>query len=98
MNYYSSKLMTYHLVHQMKRDGFSTSKIAAHFGLNWRTAKRLLKISEQDFQLELEKTTGRKKSLGTYEAFVKDKLHQHPSTSSAQMHDWLKEHHADFPS
>ena len=97
MNYYSSKLMTYHLVHQMKRDGFSTSKIAAHFGLNWRTAKRLLKISEQDFQLELEKTTGRKKSLETYEAFVKDKLHQHPSTSSAQMHDWLKEHHADFP-
>jgi hypothetical protein len=81
----------------MKRDGFSTSKIAAHFGLNWRTAKRLLEISEQDFQLELEKTAGRKKSLELYETFVRDKLLQHPSTSSAQMHDWLKEHHAGFP-
>jgi transposase len=97
MNYYSSKLMTYHLVHQMEREGFSTSKIAEHFGLNWRTAKRLLTLSEQDFIQQLEKPQGRKRSLEIYESFVQDKLTQLPSTPAAQMHDWLKEHHADFP-
>jgi transposase len=39
----------------------------------------------------------RKKELEPYEGFVKSRLSQYPETSAAQMHDWLKEHHPDFP-
>jgi hypothetical protein len=97
MNHYLNKLMTYHLVHQMEREGFSTQKIADHFGMNWRTAKRLLNLQEQDYLNEQEKVPGRKKSLELYEEFVRAKLILHPDTPAAQMHDWLKEQHPDFP-
>jgi transposase len=97
MNYYLSKLMTYHQVHQMERDGFSIQRIAGYLGMNWRTAKRLLSLTEQEYLLEQEIPTRRKSSLRVYEGFVKDKLQLHPGTPSAQMHDWLKERHQDFP-
>ena len=89
--------MTYHLVHQMEREGFSIQKIAEHLDMNWRTAKRLLQLSEQDYLIELEQIQGRKRSLDSYEEFVKDKLVVYPGTPAAQMHDWLKEHHQEFP-
>jgi len=89
--------MTYQLVHQMQREGFSIQKIADHLGMNWRTAKRLLDLSEQEYLFAIEHIKGRKKSLEGYQEFVKDKLVQYPGTSAAQMHDWLKEHHDEFP-
>lgn len=97
MNYYLNKLMTYHEVHRMARDGFSVSKIADYLGMNWRTAKRLLSLSEEEFDRELSKPKGRKKVLEIYTEFVRERLQIHPETSAAQMHDWLKEHHRDFP-
>ncbi len=97
MNYYLNKLMTYHQVHQMEREGFSIQKIASYLGMDWRTAKRLLSLNEQQYLLEQEIPTGKKSSLAMYEEFVKDKLLLHPSTPAAQMHDWLKERHQDFP-
>jgi len=97
MNYYLSKLMLYHLVNQMKREGFSIQKIAEHYEINWRTAKRMLEISDEEFQFELDQNKGRKPILYEYETFVKDKLQLYPSTPAAQMHDWLKEFHQDFP-
>lgn len=42
MNYYLNKLMTYHEVHRMGREGFSITKIAAYLGMNWRTANASL--------------------------------------------------------
>ncbi|MBD1422592.1 hypothetical protein [Sphingobacterium chuzhouense] len=42
MNYYLSKLITYHEVHKMYREGSSIRKISDHLGLNWRTVKKLL--------------------------------------------------------
>lgn len=61
MNYYLNKLMTYHEVHRMGREGFSITKIAAYLGMNWRTAKRLLSLSETEFDQELSTAKGRKK-------------------------------------
>src|SRR5690606_38046785 len=97
MNYYLNKLMTYHEVHRMARQGFSIAKIADHLGMNWRTAKRLLSLSEDEFERELSLPKGRKKALEAYTDFVRKKLEDHNDTSAAQMHDWLKEHHQDFP-
>lgn len=97
MNYYHSKIMMYHLVKQMDYEGQSITRIAETFGINWRTVKRLLSMSEQEFTQGLEKGALRKRSLAPYESFLKEKLTLFPDTSSAQLHDWLKEHHTDFP-
>jgi transposase len=98
MNYYLNKLMTYHEVHKLSREGFSVSKIADYLGMNWRTAKRLLSQSEDEFERDLSTPKGRKKTLEEYTEFVRKKLESHSDTSASQMHDWLKEHHQDFPS
>jgi transposase len=89
--------MMYHEVHHLKRQGCSTRKICEELVLNFRTAKKYLSMTEDDFFRYLEQHTTRYKKLATYEEFVKEKLGSFPETSSAQMHDWLKEHHADFP-
>jgi transposase len=95
---YLSKLMMYHEVHRLSREGFSISYISNHLGLNWRTVKRLLLI-EDDRQYEqyLQDPTARECLLDRHENFIKSKLEQYPDTSSAQMHDWLKEHYPDMP-
>lgn len=97
MNYYLSKIMLYHLIQQMDREGHSITKIAERLGINWRTAKRMLSLTEQEFHSSLEEGQVRSKSLDGYEGFVKEKLTLFPETPAAQMLDWLKEHHADFP-
>lgn len=97
MNSYSKKLMTYHLVHQFYRDGFSISYISKYFVLDWRTVKKYLSLSENEYEAFLQVQSERKRELEPYEGFVKARLSKFPETSCAQMHDWLKEHHVDFP-
>jgi IS30 family transposase len=97
MNYYLSKIMMYHLIRQMDHEGHSITKIAESFGINWRTVKRFLSMTEQEYVYELENGQPRKRSLEPYEGFIKDKLTTFGDTSAAQLHDWLKEHHPGFP-
>lgn len=54
-------------------------------------------MSEQEYEAFLIKQSERKKELQPYESFVKERLELYQDTSTAQMHDWLKEHYADFP-
>lgn len=90
--------MTYQQVHQMARQGFSISYIARFLGLNWRTVRQLLAVQDdRQYEQLLQTASDRSKVLQPYESFVKTKLDQHSDTSSAQMHDWLKEHFADLP-
>lgn len=96
MNYYQSKIMLFHLVQQMSREGKSINWISGHFGISWRTTKKYITQSVDEFEQALENPIARKKHLDSYQGFVKDKLTLYPDTSSAQMHDWLKEHHSDF--
>lgn len=96
MNYYLNKLMTYQRIHQMYRDKQSLRKIAKESGLNFRTVKQLLSLSEEEFLASCHKRKGRRKLLGSYEDFVHKRLEQYPHTSSAQIHDLLKENFADF--
>ncbi|WP_315814078.1 IS21 family transposase [Paraflavitalea speifideaquila] len=96
---YLSKLMTYHEVHRLSREGFSISYISNHLGLNWRTVKRLLVVEDdRDYEEILQRGVEKDCILDRYEVFIKLKLEQYPDTSSAQMHDWLKEHYPDLPS
>ena len=54
-------------------------------------------MSEEEFVEYQEVIKARTRELDAYEGFVKIKLEKYPQTSSAQMHDWLKEHYDHFP-
>lgn len=95
---YVSKLMTYHEVHQLSRNGFSIRAISAQLDLNWRTVKRLLAIdNDRQYEQYLQDISDKHRVLEPYESFVKSRLELYRDTSAAQMHDWLKEHFTGFP-
>jgi hypothetical protein len=98
MNKYLNKLIMYHEIHRLNREGCSICYIADYLVLNWRTVKKYLSMDESQYEAFIELQTSRKKELESYEHFVKVKLDTFPETSASQMHDWLKEHYQDFPS
>lgn len=87
----------YHEIHHLSRLGFSISRISRHLVLNWRTAAKYLQMSEYDYEQYLIQRQYRNKILTLYESFVAEKLALFTDTSSAQIHDWLKEAHSDLP-
>lgn len=87
----------YHEVHRLLREGHSYSAIASLFVMNRRTVVKYAGMTEAEYEAFLISKDTRSKVLGVYETFVRDRLMAHPATSAAQMHDWLKEHHPDFP-
>jgi len=89
--------MMYHEVHHLKRQGCSLRKISEELVINFRTVRKYLLMSEEEFFKHLEYQDQRYKKLSSYEEFVKGKLGLYPETRSAQMHDWLKENYPDFP-
>lgn len=97
MNVFMSKFMTYFEIHRMHRDGHSIRKISEYLVLNRRTVSKYLSMCEQEYEAFLMAQSQRKKKLLPYEGFVKERLEQYRDTPAAQMHDWLKEHHPDFP-
>lgn len=97
MNVHLAKFIMYYDAHKLDRDGYSVSRISQLLGLNRRTVKKYLAMSEQEYESFLISQSDRKKELLPYENFVKERLRLHRDTSAAQMHDWLKEHHTSFP-
>src|SRR5690606_7006853 len=95
---YLSKLMIYHEVHHLSRQGFSIRWISQYLGLNWRTVKRLLSIADdRQYERYLESCSEKDRILAAYEDFVHSRLQQYPDTAAAQLHQWPKAHYADFP-
>jgi len=86
----------YYEIHKLERLGFSVAKIARHLVMDARTVKKYLQMTEEDFEHHLLKLQSRNKLLAPYESWVKKKLTTFPDSSSAQIHDWLKEHHPDL--
>jgi len=89
--------MMYHEIHQQKRNGSSTRQICLTLGINFRTVRKYLLMTEDNFFRHLENQGHRYRKLNPYEDFVKGKLEVYPDTKAAQLHDWLKEHYPDFP-
>ena len=96
MNHYFNQLIMYHEIHQQKRSGKHPSQIASFLGMDTRTVKKYLAMSEQEFDVYQVKLEQRTKKLVEYEDFVCSRLTACPEASSAQVHDWLKECHPDF--
>ncbi|WP_158640556.1 IS21 family transposase [Anseongella ginsenosidimutans] len=97
MNVFLNKFMMYYEIHRMDREDCSVSYISRTLGINRRTVKKYLLMSEQDYEQHLISGTRRPKTLLPYEGFIKERLTLYPDTSAAQLFDWLKEHHADLP-
>jgi len=87
----------YHEIHHKQREGMKPSQIAFYLVMDTRTVKKILTMSEQDFENYQLKLMHRSKKLAPYEDFVRQRLEGCPQASSAQVHDWLKEWHPDFP-
>ena len=87
----------YHQVHRMKREGHSNRSIARFLGMSDHTVKRYAAMDEADFAARLKARDIRPRLLKAYEQFIKDRLTASPAASASQVHDWLKEHHKDFP-
>lgn len=92
-----NKLIVYHQIHKMHRNGWKVSRIADFLVINRRTVSKYLSMTEQEYFAYQESIRARKRELDPYEGFVKIKLELFPQTSAAQMHDWLKEHYDGFP-
>ena len=97
MNQYLNKLIMYHEIHKMKREGFSQSKISQYLVVNRRTVNRILSMDVPQYEAFLESISQRSKELSIYEDWVKDKLEIYQDTSAAQMQDWLLENFPKFP-
>lgn len=89
--------MTYHIVHQLHREGLSATRISEELVMDWRTVKKYLSMSEKEYEAFIFEQSERKRELEPYEGFIKSRLEKYPDTSAAQMQDWLKEHYNDFP-
>ena len=87
----------YHEINKLNRLGFSKAKIADYLVMDSRTVKKYLAMTEQDYELYLLACSQRNKVLASYELFIKQRLSEFQDTSTAQVHDWLKEHYPDFP-
>lgn len=87
----------FHEIHKLKRLGFRAAKIARYLVLDRRTVRKYLQMTEQDYERYLLLFGERNKVLSPYETFVKEKLTQFQDTSTAQIYDWLLEHHPTFP-
>lgn len=87
----------YHEIQKLKRLGFSNSKIAQYLVMDARTVGKYASMNESEYEQFLIISSQRTKSLETYETFVFEKLSLFQDSSAEQLHDWLKEHHPDFP-
>lgn len=96
MNKYENQWIMFHEIHKLKRGGRKLSQIASFLGMDKRTVKKYLAMSEQEFNDLQEQPPSRNKKLDEYEEFVRIRIEACLEASSAQVHDWLKECHPHF--
>jgi transposase len=87
----------YYEIQRLLLTGLSRSAISKALVLDHRTIKKYATMSVAQYEAFLAKNDSRAKLLSVYESFVKERLTAHVAASAAQVHDWLKEHHKNFP-
>lgn len=87
----------YYEIQRLLLTGLSRSAISKALVLDHRTIKKYAAMSVAQYEAFLANNDSRAKLLGVYECFVKERLTAHAAASAAQVHDWLKEHHKNFP-
>ena len=87
----------YYEIQKQQWNGKTPSQIADYLGMDIRTVKKYLAMNAKEYEDSLVGLSTRTKKLAFYEDFVKGRLELCPEASSAQVHDWLKEHYPLFP-
>lgn len=92
------RMSIYTDIHRLREsDHRSIQWIANHLGLNFRTVRKYLNMSMEEYEKYAERYGQKPRTLEEYKDFIADRLRSFPDTSAAQMHDWLKEAHPFFP-
>lgn len=98
---YSKKkglIIMYHQIHSLrKNEGFSIQRIADYLQINFRTAKKLLNMSEEDFDNFMDKKFSKPCLLDPYKEFIIRYLKQFEDAPSSVVHDRIKEHYPQSP-
>jgi len=85
----------YSQIKQLQEKGFSKSAVAKQLMINRRTVDRYWVMSTEEYE---NQDVSRRKLLDGYHQIILDWLETHPTLSSAQICDWLKEHYkASYP-
>jgi transposase len=84
------KWLMYMEIHQLRRQGFSISKIARN------TVYSYLKRDPEDMTEWMASTRRRRRKLDTHRELILGWLKDHPDMTAAQVLDWLKEKYKDF--
>jgi transposase len=90
------KWIMYHEIHNRKRAGYKAAQISRDLGLDKRTVRKYLSMSEEEYLDFIHSQKNRERLLDPYEDFVKTRLESCEDASTAQVHDWLKEHYDGF--
>lgn len=92
------RMSVYTEIHRLRESGHLPIQwIANYMGLNFRTVRKYLKMSLEEYERYAEVFGQKPRKLEEYKEFIADKLRIYPDTSAAQMHDWLKEAYPFFP-
>jgi hypothetical protein len=89
--------MMYHEICQRQRLGWKPPHIASFLNLDARTVKKYLAMTEDEYWAYRGRLEQRSRKLAIYEDFVVKRLTDCDEASAAQIHDWLKEKHPEFP-
>ena len=84
-------------VTELKSKGLRCVQIAHELGLHRHTVEKYVRMSLEEFQASQAYERDFKYKLDIFEEEVKNELIRAPYLSSRQVHDHLREHHADFP-
>jgi len=68
------KWIMYHEVHKQRRDGLKPSQIARELGLDRRTVKKYLAMTEDEYLDYIDNQLKRQRVLAPYENFVRTRL------------------------
>ena len=91
------KLVMWYKVTELKSKGLRCVQIAHELGLHRHTVEKYVRMSLEEFQASQAYERDFKYKLDIFEEEVKNELIRAPYLSSRQVHDHLREHHADFP-
>lgn len=92
------RMITYERIHLLRDvEHRSIQRIADELELNFRTVKKYLEMSPEEFEKFSDRINQKPYSLEPYKEFIVKKLSKFSDTTTAQMHDWLKEYYPDFP-
>lgn len=90
------KWLMYMEIHQLRRQGFSISKIAKKLGIARNTVYSYLNKKPEEMTEWMASTKRRNRKLDQHHGLILSWLREHPDMSAAQVLDWLKEQYKDL--